>query len=161
MVYIMEIYVDGGCRGNGQWGAIGAAAVAFKKRSGKHQCWTRHLPIFLTPTNQRAEITAIIMALEKALEKYRELESNPYLDVKIYSDSRYAINCMTTWIYKWSRNGWRNAAGNEVANKDFIQEASLLDDELKEEGDVDYIWIPREENDIADSLCNQAMDEQE
>ncbi|KAG8428725.1 hypothetical protein J3459_002462 [Metarhizium acridum] len=161
MVYIMEIYVDGGCRGNGQWGAIGAAAVAFKKRSGKHQCWTRHLPMFPTPTNQRAEITAIIMALEKALEKYRELESNPYLDVKIYSDSRYAINCMTTWIYKWSRNGWRNAAGNEVANKDLIQEASLLDDELKEEGDVDYIWIPREENDIADSLCNQAMDEQE
>jgi ribonuclease HI len=102
----------------------------------------------------------MILALEQALKKLEELDTNPYLDVKIYSDSRYAIECMTNWIYKWARNGWINAAGNEVANRDLIQEASDLDDRLKEEGDVEYIWIPREENQLADRLCNEDMDEQ-
>lgn len=160
MVYIMEIYVDGGCRGNGQPGAIGAAAAVFKKRNGKCDAWTKSLPLYPPPTNQRAEITAIILALEQALEKFEELDTNPYLDVKIYSDSRYAIGCMTNWIYKWTRNGWINAAGNEVANRDLIQEASHLDDRLKEEGDVEYIWISREENQLADRLCNENMDKQ-
>jgi ribonuclease HI len=67
MVYVMEIYIDGGCRGNGQPGAIGAAAAVFKHRYG-HKAWTRVLPRYPPPTNQRAEITAIIMALQQALE---------------------------------------------------------------------------------------------
>src|ERR1700722_12779646 len=124
MVYIMKIYVDGGCRGNGQPGAIGAAAAVFKKRDGKYFGWTRSLPLYPPPTNQRAEITAIILALEQALEKLEELDTNPHLDVKIYSDSRYAIGCMTNWIYKWTRNGWINATGNEVANRILTQGAS-------------------------------------
>lgn len=160
MVYTMEIYVDGGCRGNGQPGSIGAAAAVFKLRSGQQTAWTRILPDYPPPTNQRAEITAIILALEQALQRYAELRSNPWLDVKIYSDSRYAIGCMTAWIYKWSKNGWINAAGKSVANQDLIQEASHLDDKLKEEGSVEYIWIPREENQEADRCCNQVMDEE-
>jgi ribonuclease HI len=160
MVYTMEIYVDGGCRGNGQPGSIGAAAVVFKLRSGGHKAWTTVLPRHPPPTNQRAEITAIILALEQALEKLAELHTNPSLDVKIYSDSRYAIGCMTNWVYKWSKNGWINTAGNEVANRDLIEKASDLDDRLKEEGTVEYIWIPREQNQDADRYCNQAMDEE-
>lgn len=67
---------------------------------------------------------------------------------------------MTNQVYKWSKNGWINAASNEVANRDLIQEASDLDDKLKEEGTVEYIWIPREENQDADRYCNQAMDKE-
>lgn len=155
----MEIYVDGGCRGNGQPGSIGAGAAIFQLRYGHQKRWHKILPPYPPPTNQRAEITAIIVALEQALEKYEELDSNPWLDVKIYSDSKYAIGCMTDWIYKWSRNGWRNSAGNPVANQDLIQEASDLDDRLKEEGTVEYIWIPRSENRDADELVNKVMDE--
>lgn len=79
----------------------------------------------------------------------------------IYSDSRYAIGCMTEWIYKWTNNGWINAAGNEVANRDLIEEASDLDDRLKKEGDVRYVWIPRSQNQLADEACNDCMDEQD
>ncbi|KAL2068913.1 hypothetical protein VTL71DRAFT_15251 [Oculimacula yallundae] len=159
MVYYMTIYVDGGCRGNGQPGAIGAAAAVFKLRHGRQKIWTVSLPHYPPPTNQRAEITAIILALEQALEKYDELDSSPYLNVEICSDSRYAIGCMTQWIYRWSSNGWRNAAGNPVANQDLIRRASDLDDRLREEGDVSYIWVPREENTDADRACNEVMDE--
>ncbi|KAE9365870.1 ribonuclease H1 [Stipitochalara longipes BDJ] len=154
----MDIYVDGGCRGNGRPGSIGAAAAVFKLRWGRTTTWTKVLPDYPPPTNQRAEIAAIILALKQALKKYRELDSNPWLDVKIYSDSRYAVGCMNEWIYKWSRNGWINSAGHEVANRDLIQKASDLDDRLKEEGSVEYIWIPRAENEEADEACNDAMD---
>jgi ribonuclease HI len=120
--------------------------------------WTKVLPYYPPPTNQRAELTAIIIALEQALEKYDELDSCPRLKVKIFSDSKYAIGCMNEWIYKWTQNGWRNASGNEVANRDLIEDASDLDDRVKELGSVEYIWIPRAENEEADEACNRAMD---
>ncbi|KAK2736277.1 hypothetical protein FQN57_000807 [Myotisia sp. PD_48] len=163
MVYYMEIYTDGGCRRNGQPGAIGAAAAAIKNRYGKYRGWQLSLPSNPRPTNQRAEITAIILALEKASEKYDELNSKPRLDVKIYSDSRYVVGCMTTWVDKWENNGWTNSAGKEVANRDLLEEAWDLDNTLRQvgRGDIEYIWIPREKNEYADRLCNEDMDEQE
>ncbi|RYP59774.1 hypothetical protein DL770_010138 [Monosporascus sp. CRB-9-2] len=164
MVYLMKFYVDGGCRGNGQPGSIGAAAAVLTTRGTLIHYKTTHLPrnslLGLRPTNQRAEITAIILALEWALEKYQELDSDPYLMVKIHSDSRYAIGCMTQWIYKWANNGWVNSSGYDVANRDLIQQASELDDRVKELGEVEYIWIPREQNRAADEYCNEALDEQ-
>ncbi|KAL2838578.1 ribonuclease H-like domain-containing protein [Aspergillus pseudodeflectus] len=161
MVYTMEIYVDGGCRGNGKPWAFGAAAAAFKKRNGTFQGWYRALPSTPRPTSQRAEITAIILALQQVLAKHKELFSDPWLDVTIYSDSRYAVGCMTEWIYKWSKKGWVNSQGGEVANRDLIQWASNLDDQVKELGDVTYLYIPRAQNDYADDLCKQCLDEQE
>ena len=162
MVYVMEFYVDGGCRGNGNTGAIGAAACILKTRYGSSFCETRALPRYsVVPTNQRAEITAIIIALEWALRKYQELDTSPRLDVRIHSDSRYAIGCMSQWIYKWTRNGWLNAAGYEVANRDLIEEASNLDDDVSNLGSVEYIWVPREENEEADEACNDKLDQLE
>lgn len=157
MGYTMVFYVDGGCRNNGYSNAIGAAAAVQMLRGGGHRSWYRQ--IYDNPTNQRAEITAIIIALQEALQAYDELDTNPYLHLTIYSDSRYAIGCMTDWIYKWTRNGWINSAGNPVANRDLIQEASDLDDEVKALGDVTYRYIPRSENELADGYCNDALDD--
>lgn len=160
MVYIIKIHVDGGCRGNGQPGSIGAAAAAFKNEHGHYNTETKQaLPSFPTPTNQRAELTSVILGLEKALERYHQLNSNPWLDVTIYCDSKYAVNCLTKWVHKWSNNGWKNSEGNEVANRDLIEEAMDLEERLKEEGDVCYVWIPREENQYVDGLCNEVMDD--
>ncbi|PYH29101.1 ribonuclease H-like protein [Aspergillus neoniger CBS 115656] len=138
MVYIMKIYVDGGCRANGQPGSIGAAAAAVKSAS--------------------AEITSIILGLRMALDKSDHLYSQPRLDVTIYSDSTYAVICMEKWIYKWISNGWMNRKGIEVANRDLLEKAAVLDGRLKEKGDLQYVWIPREENQYVDKLCNDLMD---
>ncbi|CAG8959573.1 hypothetical protein HYFRA_00001475 [Hymenoscyphus fraxineus] len=162
MVYRMEFKIDGACRGNGNWDAIGAAAAVLLGRDGEwRKCWTRFLEAdeYQPVTNQRAELTAVIVALEAALRKVRSLNSSPYVVVEIQSDSRYVVKCMNEWVYKWSSNGWINSKGNEVANRDLIQEASDLDDELKEHGDVDYVWIPRSENYDADRFCNEELDE--
>lgn len=154
--------MDGGCRRNGSGNAIAAAAAIRKERSGgRYWHRQRRLSSYQNATNQRAEITAIILGLEMALEKYKELDSNPRLNVTIHSDSKYAVNCMNVWIYKWVRNGWTNSRGEEVANQDLIQEASNLDDQLAELGDVKYVWIPRSENEEADKHCNEELDAME
>lgn len=162
MVYIMRIYVDGGCRGNGKPWAIGSAVAVFKTKSGA--ILLSHggcLPNDPRPSNQRAEITAIIYALEKALSIRSTLQNGPWLDVKIYSDSQYAVSCMNEWVYKWRMNGWVNAAGNPVANQDLIRKADELDDDIREVGTVEYCWIPREENHEADEYANEMMDNHE
>jgi ribonuclease HI len=125
MGYTLEFKVDGGCRDNGKPGAIGAAAAVRLGKNGEHLgTWTSELPRHPLPTNQRAEITAIIIALEQALETHNRLNRQPLLEVIIMSDSKYAIGCMNEWIYKWSTNGWINSAGAEVANRDLIMDAS-------------------------------------
>jgi ribonuclease HI len=63
-------------------------------------------------TNQRAELTAIIRALD-VVPRNR--------DVTIVTDSRYAIDCVTSWCITWRKNGWKNAAGKAVENKDLIE----------------------------------------
>ncbi|KAJ5975907.1 hypothetical protein N7481_009614 [Penicillium waksmanii] len=161
MVYIMKIYIDGGCRGNGTPSAIGAAAAVFMNRWGRYnKGLTKALNPWPRPTSQRAEIEAIILALKRALERYEGLNNDPRLRVTIYSDSTYAVNCMTQWIPRWIKNGWSNYADNEVANRDLLEEAFNLSNRLKEEGRVKYVWIPREENAHADKMCNKNMDNQ-
>ena len=63
-------------------------------------------------TNQRAELTAIQRALE-IVPKNR--------DVSIITDSRYAIDCVTSWYVNWRRNGWKTSAGKAVENKDLVE----------------------------------------
>ena len=68
---------------------------------------------------------------------------------------------MSTWMNKWSTNGWLNSRGSPVANGDLIQEASNLDEAVRELGDVEYVWIPRSQNAEADEVADLVMDEME
>jgi ribonuclease HI len=102
-----------------------------------------------------------MMALDIALDKVQQMDLSTSLDLRIYSDSKYAVACMNEWIYKWTKNGWRNSEGNEVANRDLIEKASHLDDRVNEHGSVSYIWISRADNQDADEFCNEALDEQD
>lgn len=163
MQYDMTIHVDGGCRRNGAPNAIGAAAAVLEPNWGQRTVWVTSLPQYPRPTSQRAEITAIILALEKTLVEYDEKGGTPWddFDVIIHSDSNYAVTCMTEWIDNWSRNGWRTAAGGPVRNQDLMQEASNLDDILRTRGTVRYYWIRRSENVEADRACREQMDKDE
>jgi len=57
-------------------------------------------------------LTAILRALEVS-PRDRPLA--------IYSDSQYAINCVTSWFQKWRANGWVNASKKPVENRDLIE----------------------------------------
>lgn len=107
---ILKIYTDGSALGNGRTQAAAGVGVWFGSND------TRNLSEPLAgprQTNQRAELTAILRAIEIA-PKHRE--------ILIFSDSQYAINCVTLWHHNWSRNNWFTAVGKKVENQDLIEE---------------------------------------
>ena len=104
----VRIYTDGSALGNGGLGANGGVGVFFgpadKRNISEPLSGSRQ-------TNQRAELTAILRALEVG-PKDRKLE--------IVTDSNYAIKCVTEWSARWRSNGWVNSAGKPVENRDLI-----------------------------------------
>ena len=63
-------------------------------------------------TNQRAELMAIKIALDKAPVT---------ADVVIRSDSMYAIECITSWHSKWQLASWKTPAGILKENNALIE----------------------------------------
>lgn len=107
---VLKIYTDGSTMGNGREEAIGGVGVWF----GSNDVRNISEPLTGTrQTNQRAELSAIKRALEIA-PRHRE--------VLIFSDSQYAINCVTLWHHNWSRNNWLTTLGKKVENQDLIEE---------------------------------------
>ena len=151
----MVMYVDGGCRGNGSDWAFGACACFIVKKWRSNQTLTERLPAGTrpVPTSQRAELCAIILALERAIRGRGYLKNDPYMKVTIYTDSRYAHGCMTEWYRKWQNNGFINSLGREVANRDLIERALDLEYDIRDHGTVKWKWIPRSENAMADEAA--------
>ena len=81
-------------------------------------------------TNQIGELCAVLEALRA------HPGSEP---LTIESDSQYAINCATTWIHGWKKNGWKNSKNEPVKNAELIR---AIDAELtKREGAVKFVWV--------------------
>lgn len=103
------IYTDGCCYNNGKanskggigiyWGPNDKRNVASPLRDG------------VTPTNNRAEMTACIVALS-----HPDCKTKP---VELFTDSTYVIDCIK-WVKGWKSRGWVTASGTEVKNKDLI-----------------------------------------
>ncbi|GAB7365429.1 hypothetical protein MBLNU230_g6506t1 [Neophaeotheca triangularis] len=106
----VKIYTDGSSLGNGTAGAVAGVGVYFG--AGDKRNVSEALP-GTRQTNQRAELTAILRALELAPRDRKAL---------IISDSNYAINCVTVWFQKWRSNNWQNSSGKPVENKELIQQ---------------------------------------
>ena len=139
----VEVFTDGGCRGNpgpGGWGAV--------LRFGGHKRELRGSEE--STTNNRMELLAAISALEAMTEPCK---------VVLTTDSTYVKDGITRWIRKWKANGWKTAAKKPVKKKDLWER---LDTECLRHH-VDWRWVKghagHPENERADGLANLAMDE--
>ena len=74
-------------------------------------------------TNQRAELSALLYALNYASE-------NAAASVAIYTDSRYAIDCMVRWADGWAAAGWHKADKKPVLHSDLVIPCYALYKEL-------------------------------
>lgn len=105
----IRIYTDGSSLHNGHADALGGVGVYFgpgdRRNISEPLAGNRQ-------TNQRAELTAVLRALEVAPKDRK---------ITIVSDSKYAIDCVTDWFRNWQKNGWVNAARKPVENKDLVQ----------------------------------------
>jgi ribonuclease HI len=127
---MLTIYTDGSSLRNGATGARAGVGVYFgpgdRNNVSEALTGTRQ-------TNQRAELTAILRAIEIA-PRHR--------DITIYTDSRYAIDCVTNWYKNWKRNGWLTANKKPVENRDLIQEVRNKMEERDGLGRGTYfVWV--------------------
>jgi len=132
------IYTDGACKGNpgpGGWGAWLRSGAHEKQLSGGDS----------QTTNQRMELTAAIEALS-ALTKP--------CSVVLYTDSKYVLEGITSWIFGWKRNGWKNSAKQPVKNADLWRAL----DERAARHVIDWRWVKGHSGDFgnerADALAN-------
>ena len=106
-------------------------------------------------TNQRMELLAISNALE-----YAAANRSPSENVKVYSDSAYAVNCYEAeWYVKWLANGWFSSTGTPVANQDLWEKIIPYYDNywytfIKVKGHENNYW-----NNQCDALAQGAAQE--
>ena len=74
-------------------------------------------------TNQRAELTAILRAIDIA-PRHR--------DATVVTDSKYAIDCVTVWFINWRRNNWMTKDKKPVENRDLIESILIKIEERNE-----------------------------
>lgn len=116
-----SIFCDGACRGNGSKHALGGWAWAYWPGIAAGEPTTYRADRLgvpspgLVPTNQRAEL----MALLEALRWWRSAGGGG--PVTIYTDSMYAINCASKWGPSWKRAAWKRSSGEPLQNLDIIK----------------------------------------
>ena len=100
-------------------------------------------------TNQVAELQAVLEAIL----------AHPGSDeLRIESDSQYAIKCASVWVAGWKRKGWRTASGGPVKNLDLVQGIERAMAERA--GKVVFHWVRGHQgdhfNERADVLAGSA-----
>lgn len=145
LIMIINIYTDGACRGNpgpGGWGALLRCDQKEKTIYGGEQF----------TTNNRMELTAAIKAL--ALVKKPSI-------ITLFTDSTYLCQGMSIWLAGWKKKNWRNARKELIKNIDLWQAL----DAVANEHQVTWVWVKAHaghpENEWADRLANQGIDELE
>ena len=134
----IDIFTDGACSGNpgpGGWGAVLRYNGVEKELPGGER----------QTTNNRMELTAVIMALNAL---------NQPCEVKLTTDSKYVCDAVNKgWVYSWRKNGWRKSDKRPALNVDLWEE--LLS--LLEKHEVEFIWVKghngHKYNEICDALA--------
>lgn len=133
---ILKVYTDGGSKGNPGPAAIGYIGYLDGKElfRGREDIGTA--------TNNDAEYTAVIRALEKIREQKEQLKNIKRIDLS--SDSRLLVN---------QANGLFKVKHGKI--KEYILKIRILEQEIGTP--ISYMNIPREENTVADALVNNKL----
>ena len=139
----VEIFTDGACRGNpgpGGWGALLRYGDKEKRICGGEA----------HSTNNKMELMAAIAALE--------LLKRPCM-VRLTTDSQYVRQGITQWIHNWRKTGWKTSNKKAVKNAELWQRL----DKATQKHKIEWLWVKghsgHRENEIADQLAGQGIDE--
>ena len=143
MAKFVELFTDGACKGNPVVGGLGALL-----RFGETE--KRLYGGEAETTNNRMEMMAVICALEALTEP---------CNVTITTDSKYVLQGMTEWLENWKQRNWQTAAKKPVLNVDLWKRL----DQAASEHQIQWHWVKghsgHRENEIADELANQCIEE--
>lgn len=121
--------------GPGGWGAVWVEDGEIRAQDHGHAPDT---------TNNRMELTAIIRGIHLVPEGH---------PVVVHTDSRLAVDTLTTWAAGWERRGWKRRSG-PIKNLDLVQEAWTL---VQARPEVELQWVKAHAgnrwNEYADALA--------
>jgi ribonuclease HI len=134
----IKVHTDGGCLpnpGSGGW----AAVIIYNKNlhiiNGRKE----------ETTNNQMELTAVIQSLHFIKNNFPNQQK-----IKIYIDSQYVKYGITTWIYQWKRNKWKNFAGAPIKNKGLWEELYFLCNRK----DISWKWVKGHSGNVFNELCD-------
>ena len=98
----IDIFTDGACSGNPGRGGYGIVMKVPEKNYER-----RFSKGFRLTTNNRMELLAVIVALEKL--------KSPENDIHIYTDSKYVSDAINQkWIFGWIKKGFKNVKNPDL-----------------------------------------------
>ncbi|WP_417335187.1 ribonuclease HI [Halobacteriovorax marinus] len=146
------IFSDGACRGNpgpGAWGMVGqdsSGAVLFKG-SG----------VETNTTNNRMEMIGALEAMKSLKGHGINLSESK---VFLYSDSKYVVDGMKSWVSGWKSRGWKKADKKIPENVDLWKELDTIASCFE---NIQYLWVKghagHPQNELCDQLANEALDD--
>lgn len=139
----MVFYTDGSAHPNPGPGGFGVVIV--DPKGEVIETYAKHCD---NTTNNAEEMKAILYAACRA-----RLAGESAI---IYSDSAYAINTFTNWMYSWERNNWTKSDGKVPENLDLVK--AFFD--LSKTMDINFIKVKGHKgnkyNELADKLATSA-----
>jgi len=144
------LFSDGGCRGNpgpGSWGVVA--------QDSKGDILYESSGFDDMTTNNKMELTGAIKAIEIFLEDHKTQRARLFL----YTDSKYVVDGLSSWMSNWKKRGWKKADGKVVSNLELWKRL----DELKSKLFFFHpIWVKghsgHPQNERCDLLCNIILD---
>lgn len=134
---MVVVYVDGSSQKNQS-----GVGVYFPNGEFENQSL-----IYEKGTNNQMELLAFGVVFESVPDN---------VPLKIYSDSEYAIGCITEWYYKWVKSG---TTGN-YKNTDLIKQ--IIEAKESRTANVDIFWVKGHDkdqnNEIVDKLAKGILD---
>jgi len=145
----IRIYCDGACSGNPGLAGSGLAIYSNNKNPV-----LLHGDFVEMGTNNIAELNALYQAL--LIAKQTSSENI----ITIFSDSKYSIDCITTWAYGWKAKGWAKKGG-EIKNLELIKKTHELYERIKDLIEIKHVkgHAGIEGNELADRMAVTAIKE--
>ncbi len=149
------IFSDGACRGNpgaGSWAALCQTVdgATLYERSG----------VEFHTTNNKMELEGAIQGLETLHDYFEDNKiKNSDNRVFLFSDSKYVVNGMNSWMAGWKSKGWKKADRKKPENLEYWQR---LDEMKSKFSNLTVGWVAghsgHAQNDRCDELANLALD---
>lgn len=126
------VYTDGSCMA--ERGGYGVVVVM-----PEGDPLTYHGRVPINPcTNQKAELYAVLVACRVVTAR----------EFTIYTDSKYAIGCCTTWLEQWKKSGWRKP----VANRDLVEQ---IDQARGKDRLISFQYVPAHRGHKYNEMCDR------
>lgn len=116
-----HIFTDGACPNNGKKGAKASYAIVFlgtEEQGSPRLEVAKPVPHTEPQTNQRAELSAIYNAVQIVQERNIWKEADK---ICFWTDSQYAIKCISEWGLGWQVKGWKKRDGKPIEHLDLLK----------------------------------------